>query len=292
MALAARSSGLATARTVAALRVRVRDWHGDGLTVALVPTMGALHKGHGALMEAARRAADRVIVSLFVNPTQFGPSEDFQAYPRDEARDAALCDDLGVDLLFAPAVGEMYPDGFATSVHVAGLTDGLCGAFRPGHFDGVATVVAKLLAQARPDSAFFGEKDFQQLAVIRRLNLDLDLGVNVIGVPTVREADGLAISSRNAYLTAGERAIAPVLYRTLADAARSIAGGARIPAVCAGARDQLVEAGFRAVDYVACVDAQTLRPLAEFDPGRPARILVAAYLGRARLIDNLAVTAA
>jgi pantoate--beta-alanine ligase len=291
MAFAARSGGLATARSVAALRVRVGDWRADGHTVALVPTMGALHRGHGALIEAARRIADRVIVSLFVNPTQFGPSEDFQAYPRDEGRDAAFCDDLGVDLLFAPTVAEMYPAGFATSIRVAGLTEGLCGAFRPGHFDGVATVVAKLFTQARPDSALFGEKDFQQLAVIRRLNRDLDLGVNVVGVPTVREADGLALSSRNAYLSDDERRIAPVLYRTLQDAARAIAGGARIPAACADAREQIVKAGFASVDYVECVDAENLKPLAEFDPARPARILAAARLGRARLIDNLAVTA-
>ncbi len=289
MSVAARSSGFATARTVAALRVRVRDWRAEGFTVALVPTMGALHKGHGALMDAARRAADRVIVSLFVNPTQFGPTEDFTAYPRDESRDAAFCDGRGVDLLYAPGVAEMYPTGFATSVHVAGLTEGLCGAFRPGHFDGVATVVAKLLTQAEPDTAIFGEKDFQQLAVIRRLNRDLDLGVNIIGVPTVREADGLAVSSRNAYLSVEERAVAPALHRTLVDAARQVRGGARIPAVTAGAREDLLRAGFRAVDYVECVDAETLKPLAEYDAARPARILGAAHLGRARLIDNLSI---
>lgn len=292
MSVTARSGALATARTVAALRQRVAAWRVERQTVALVPTMGALHRGHGTLMEAARRAADRVIVSVFVNPTQFGPNEDFQAYPRDEGRDAAFCDELGVDLLFAPPVEEMYPAGFATSVHVAGLTDGLCGAFRPGHFDGVATVVTKLLTQARPDVALFGEKDFQQLAVIRRLARDLDLGVDIMGVPTVRDADGLAVSSRNAYLSAAERAIAPALHRALRDAARAIAGGARIPEVCTGVRDDLLAAGFRAVDYVECVDAETLRPLAAYDPARAARVLAAAHLGRARLIDNLAVAAA
>lgn len=287
--VAQRQSGLATARTVAALRVRVRDWRAEGRTVALVPTMGALHRGHGALIEAARRAADRVIVSIFVNPTQFGPSEDFQAYPRDEGRDAAFCDDLGVDLLFAPGVAEMYPAGFATTVHVAGLTDGLCGRFRPGHFDGVATVVAKLLIQAQPDSAFFGEKDYQQLAMIRRLARDLDLGAAIVGVATVREADGLALSSRNAYLSADERRAAPALNAALRDLAAAIAGGARIPAACAEAREAILKSGFRAVDYVDCVDAESLAPLAEYDPARPARVLAAAHLGRARLIDNLAV---
>ena len=291
MTVSAQAGSLAIARTLTALRMRVRDWRADGQTVALVPTMGALHKGHGTLFDAARRAADRVIVSVFVNPTQFGPNEDFAAYPRDESRDAAFCDSHGVDLLFAPGVAEMYPEGFATSVHVAGLSDGLCGAFRPGHFDGVATVVAKLLIQAAPDSAFFGEKDFQQLCIIRRAARDLDLGAAIIGVPTVREADGLAVSSRNAYLSAEERAVAPALYRVLGDAAAGIAGGAQVPVVLAGARDELLGAGFRAVDYVEYVDAATLRPLTGFDPARPARLLAAAHLGRARLIDNLAVGA-
>ncbi|MCZ6884929.1 MAG: pantoate--beta-alanine ligase, partial [Alphaproteobacteria bacterium] len=188
----------ATERSVAGLRARVASWRGRGETIALVPTMGALHEGHGALMTAAKKAADRVIVSLFVNPTQFGPGEDYSSYPRDEAADGAFLETAGVDLLYVPDGAEMYPDGFATSISVSGLGDVLCGPLRPGHFDGVATVVAKLLAQATPDSAFFGEKDYQQLCVIRRVVRDLDLPVDIRGVATVREADGLAISSRNA----------------------------------------------------------------------------------------------
>ncbi len=279
-------SGLATVRTVSALRLRIADWRARRESVALVPTMGALHEGHGSLIDAAKRIADRVVVSVFVNPTQFGPNEDFAAYPRDEGRDMSFIAARGADLMFAPGAGEMYPDGFATSVHVAGLTEGLCGAHRPGHFDGVATVVTKLLTQVRPDSALFGEKDYQQLCVIRRLVRDLDLGVQVVGVPILREADGLALSSRNAYLSADERAIAPVLFRTLAESAAHIHGGAEIGAVLNDAVCHLTEAGFRAVDYVACVDPETLQPLAEFGPSRGGRILAAAHLGR---IDNLAV---
>jgi pantoate--beta-alanine ligase len=289
MSSPATAGGLAVVRTVAALRLRLGDWRADGGTVALVPTMGALHAGHGALIDAARRVADRVIVSVFVNPTQFGPDEDFAAYPRDEGRDAAFCDERGADLMFAPAVAEMYPNGFATSVHVAGLTEGLCGAFRPGHFDGVATVVAKLLIQAAPDTALFGEKDFQQLAVVRRLARDLDLGTAILGVPTVREADGLAVSSRNAYLSADERRIAPALNRALRNAATRIAGGGDATAACDAARQHLLTAGFTSVDYVACVDAETLAPVAAIDAARPARVLAAARLGRTRLIDNVAV---
>ena len=194
------TSGLATVRSVGALRLRVADWRARRESIALVPTMGALHEGHGSLIDAARRVADRVVGSVFVNPTQFGPNEDFTAYPRDEGRDMSFISQRGAYLMFAPDAAEMYPDGFATSVHVAGLTEGLCGASRPGHFDGVATVVTKLLTQVRPDSALFGEKDYQQLCVIRRLVRDLDLGVQIIGVPILREGDGLALSSRNAYL--------------------------------------------------------------------------------------------
>ncbi len=286
---ATRNGGLATARDPAALRVRVADWRVEGRTVALVPTMGALHVGHGKLIEAARRAADRVVVSVFVNPTQFGPGEDFAAYPRDEARDAAFLADMGVDLLYAPAAAVMYPQGFATAVSVADLADGLCGPFRPGHFAGVATVVAKLLIQCNPHSAIFGEKDYQQLCVIRRLARDLDLPAQVIGVPTVRDADGLAVSSRNAYLTAEERRAAPALYRALRDTAGAIAGGARVTNALDAARAAILGAGFRTVDYVACADAETLAPVEAYDPARPARVLAAAHLGRARLIDNVPV---
>lgn len=289
MSDSAATGSLATVRSVGALRQRVSDWHAQGCSVALVPTMGALHAGHGALIDAARGGADKVVVSIFVNPTQFGPNEDFAAYPRDEARDAAFLDARGTDLLFAPTAGEMYPQGFATTVHVAGLTDGLCGAFRPGHFDGVATVVVKLLAQARPDRAFFGEKDYQQLCVIRRCVRDLDLGVEVIGVPTLREDDGLAISSRNAYLTADERRAAPALNAAITRAAADIKGGADVAATVAAAEEAILAAGFRAVDYVACVDAESLAPLTSYEAARSARVLAAAHLGRARLIDNVAV---
>lgn len=285
----ARAGTLGIARSVAALRLRIGDWRAQGASVALVPTMGALHDGHGSLVDAARRVADRVVVSIFVNPTQFGPGEDFTAYPRDEARDAGFLDDRGADLLFAPTVAEMYPDGFATKVHVDGVTQGLCGDCRPGHFDGVATVVTKLLAQVRPDVALFGEKDYQQLCVIRHLVRDLDLGAEVIGVPTLREADGLAISSRNAYLSAQERRAAPALNAAITAAAAGIRGGGDIVRALADAERAILEAGFRAVDYVACVDGETLAPLAAFDAARPARVLVAAHLGRARLIDNVAV---
>ncbi len=283
------AGGIATVRAVAALHVRVHDWREAGETVALVPTMGALHKGHRALMDAARRGADRVIVSIFVNPTQFGPGEDFTAYPRDEAGDANFLSDAGVDLLYAPSVAEMYPDGFATTVSVAGLADGLCGAFRPGHFDGVATVVAKLFTQVLPHSALFGEKDYQQLCVIRRMARDLDLPVQVMGVPTVRETDGLAVSSRNAYLSAEERRIAPALYRALQLAALRIEGGEPVATIIEAAKAEILGAGFRSIDYVTCADADTLVPVATFDPARPARVFAAAHLGRARLIDNLPV---
>ncbi|MDH3241852.1 MAG: pantoate--beta-alanine ligase [Alphaproteobacteria bacterium] len=280
-------STLATVRSKSDLRARVAAWRAAGETVALVPTMGALHVGHGALVEAARGAADRVVASLFVNPTQFGPREDFAAYPRDEAADAAFLARVRADLLYAPTVAEMYPDGFATAVRVAGLGDVLCGAVRPGHFDGVATVVVKLLTQAAPDFAFFGEKDYQQLVIIRRVAADLDLPVRIEGVATVRDADGLAVSSRNAYLDAAQRAIAPALQGVLRAAAQRIAEGVDISDACEDGKAALIAAGFDKVDYCACVDPETLQPLAEATG--PARLLAAAHLGRARLIDNIAL---
>ncbi|MDX1485247.1 MAG: pantoate--beta-alanine ligase [Alphaproteobacteria bacterium] len=288
MAGAEAAGSLETARTVADLRQSVRTWRAAGQTIALVPTMGALHEGHGALIAAARESADRVIVSLFVNPTQFGPEEDFASYPRDEAKDAAFLAGAGVDLLYAPTVAEMYAEGFATTVSVGRLGDVLCGAARPGHFDGVATVVAKLLIQAAPDIAVFGEKDYQQLIVIRRMARDLDLPVRIEGIATVRAEDGLAISSRNAYLDPEQRAVAPALYATLRAVAARIEAGADIAAACAEGRDALIEAGFDKVDYLACVDAGTLEAAVSKD--RPLRRLAAAHLGRARLIDNVAVT--
>jgi pantoate--beta-alanine ligase len=275
---------LATVRTVAALRRSVVRWKKRGDAVGLVPTMGALHDGHLALVARARRFARRTVVSLFVNPAQFGPQEDFAKYPRDEGADRAKLRLAGVDLLYAPAVAEIYPPGFATTVTVGGLADRLDGVHRPGHFTGVATVVAKLLIEAQADFACFGEKDYQQLQIVKRLVTDLDIPTRIVAVPTVRETDGLALSSRNAYLTADERALAPTLHRTLQATAKRIAAGMGIEdAVARGTRD-LTMAGFGGVDYLVVCDAETLEPLDRLD--RPARILVAAWLGRARLIDN------
>jgi pantoate--beta-alanine ligase len=274
-------------RAVADLRGRVRYWRDQGLGVALVPTMGALHRGHMSLIAQALETADRVVASIFVNPIQFGPGEDFSRYPRQEAEDAAMLSKAGCHLLFAPQVAEMYPDGFATQVRVAGLTEGLCGAARPGHFDGVTTVVSKLMLQVQPDIALFGEKDYQQLAVIRRMVCDLDIPVSVLGVGIVREEDGLALSSRNAYLTAEQRAIAPALYRTLCATAEAIAAGHPASEACAAAARTLVEAGFESVDYVEAREADSLAPVEI--PVRPSRLLAAARLGATRLIDNVAL---
>lgn len=276
-------------RSVADLRARVRYWRDQGLAVALVPTMGALHRGHLSLIAEGLERADRVIASVFVNPTQFGPEEDFSRYPRREAEDAALLAGAGCHLLFAPRVAEMYPAGFATTLHVAGLSEGLCGAVRPGHFDGVATVVAKLLLQVRPDVALFGEKDYQQLAVIRRLVRDLDLAVEVVGCPIWREEDGLALSSRNAYLTPEQRAIAPALFRILDRTAQALTQGGDPAPLLAQASHDLLAAGFEAVDYCEMREAETLVPLDR--PTQPARLLAAARLGTTRLIDNVAVGA-
>ena len=232
-------SALETVRTTDALRARVAAWRAEGFTIGLVPTMGGIHDGHLALVHAADKGADRVIVSLFVNPKQFSAGEDLSSYPRDEENDARLVHEAGADLLFAPGLDSVYPDGFATAVTVSGLTEGLCGAFRPGHFEGVATVVAKLFNMVQPDDAWFGEKDFQQLQVIRRLVRDLDLPVRVHGVPTVRESDGLALSSRNVYLSEQERTAAPTLNRTLRALADAVARGQPIDAEIA----QSVKAG-------------------------------------------------
>ena len=288
MAASQPETTLPVVRTVSDLRAAVADWRAAGARVGLVPTMGALHEGHLALVHAAVAAADKVVATIFVNPTQFGEGEDFAAYPRDEADDLAMLAGAGADLTFIPAVDEVYPDGFATTVSIAGLTDGLCGVFRPGHFDGVATVVAKLLIQAGADIAFFGEKDYQQLQVIRRMARDLDIPVEIAGVATVREADGLALSSRNAYLTAEQRRIALVLHETLAAIAADVAGGVKSGSTAAEwGCEQLTAAGFDRVDYVAVCDAETLAPVETVQ--RPARVLAAAWLGRARLIDNLAI---
>ncbi len=272
-------------RTVAALRAQVAVWRGQGLRVALVPTMGALHDGHLTLVRQGLKKADRVVASVFVNPTQFGPNEDFAAYPRREAEDAALLAGAGASGLYAPSVTEMYPSGFATTISVAGVSEGLCGTVRPGHFAGVATVVTKLLLQAGPDLALFGEKDYQQLQVIRRVVRDLDLPVQIEGVPTVREADGLALSSRNAYLTPEQRAIAPALHGVLTALAERLAAGETAAVLTAWGRDQLLAAGFDSVDYLEVRAAEGLAPLER--RSEPARILVAARLGKARLIDNI-----
>ena len=276
-----------TIRQINQLREEIAGLRAQNLRVALVPTMGALHAGHIALIEAAKHVADKVVASIFVNPKQFGPSEDLARYPRRELQDARLLSDAGCAILWLPSAEEMYPDGFATNISVSGVSDGLDGAARPGHFDGVATVVAKLFNQVRPDVALFGEKDFQQLAVIRRLVADLDFGLDVIGVPTQREDDGLALSSRNAYLAEDDRARAVALPRALGVAARSIGRGNDPAAALATAEAALLSGGFDAVDYVALVDAETLVPTT--DLGRPLRLLAAARIGGTRLIDNIAV---
>jgi len=270
----------ALAETVAAFR-------GEGHRIALVPTMGALHAGHMALIEEAKLRADRVVASIFVNPRQFGPGEDLDAYPRRETKDADMLRAAGCALLWAPSADEMYPAGFATSVAVAGVSDDLDGAVRDGHFDGVATVVAKLFSQVRPDVALFGEKDYQQLAVIRRMTDDLDLGVEIVGIPTQRDVDGLALSSRNAYLTDEDRLAARALPRALGEAAAAITAGGNVADILDKARAALEKAGFDPVDYIELRDAATLAPMTALD--RPARLLAAARIGGARLIDNLAI---
>ena len=281
---------IAVARSVAALRERVAGWRKQQERIALVPTMGALHRGHLALVEAARRRCERVVASLFVNPKQFGPREDFTAYPRDEAADLAKFREGGVNLVFAPTVEEMYPAGFVTAVRVAGIGDELEGAHRPGHFDGVATVVSKLLLQCLPDIAYFGEKDYQQLLVVRRMTRDLDIPVKIEGVATVREPDGLALSSRNVYLSSEERRIAPLLYRVLNDTAAALAANPEnVAATLQNGLAELRQAGF-APDYLELRDAADLSPISQLD--RPARLLAAAHLGRTRLIDNIPVDAA
>ena len=279
-----------TVNRIDPLRHAVEALRRDG-PVALVPTMGALHEGHLTLVREARKVAASVVVSIFVNPRQFGANEDLDAYPRQLAADSALLEAAGVSLLWAPDAATMYPPGYATNIAVAGVSDGLCGANRPGHFDGVATVVCKLFNQVRPDLALFGEKDWQQLAVIRRMARDLDLLQprvdRVIGVPTVREADGLAMSSRNAYLSPGERSAAAALPRAMREAISAIGAGAPVAAALAELDRTVVAAGFASVDYAALCDADSLAPLSARGTG-PARLLVAARIGKARLIDNMA----
>ncbi len=272
-------------RTVQDMRTQVSDWKTNGLRVGLVPTMGNLHAGHIALVTAALAQCDRVITTIFINPTQFGTGEDLDSYPHTEAADSAKVADAGGHAMFIPSVSEMYPAGFSTRVVVDGLSDYLCGASRPGHMDGVAQVVTKLLNQAHADVAFFGEKDWQQLVVIKRLALDLDIDTEICGVPTERDAYGLALSSRNGYLNDAELDIARKLNVILKRASYDIAAGGFAIDVCMKAAKALLKAGFDNVDYVECRDAETLE-LIDVADARSCRIFAAAHVGRARLIDN------
>jgi pantoate--beta-alanine ligase len=275
-----------TVRTIAELRNAIAAFRAERARIAFVPTMGALHAGHMALVEAAKRPGTKVVASIFVNPKQFGANEDLGRYPRKELADTRMLTEAGCDLLWLPPVEAIYPDGFATNISVAGISEGLDGAARPGHFDGVATVVAKLFNQVTPDIAWFGEKDFQQLAVIRRMVADLDMDLEIAGVPTQRDDDGLALSSRNIYLDDAQRAKAVALPRALGIAARAIDKGGDPEAALAAARDTLTAAGFD-IDYVTLVDAETL--VEQPDPARERRLLAAARMGSTRLIDNIAV---
>lgn len=281
-----------TATTLDMLRKSLAGLRREGATIGLVPTMGALHRGHLELVRTARQACNHVVASIFVNPTQFGPNEDLASYPRQIEEDSAQLRAEGVTLLWAPSVDAMYPHGFSTTVAVGTVSENFCGAARPGHFDGVATVVCKLFNQVQPDMAFFGEKDFQQLAVIRAMARDLDLTAphadRIVGVPTVREEDGLALSSRNRYLSAEDRARAVALPRAMRDVIAQIEGGNDVASSLADLKAKLLEAGFSQVDYAELADAQTLEPLSSLG-NDPARLLVAARIGGARLIDNMAV---
>ncbi len=277
---------LKTVRTHAALHRTIREWRKAGERVALVPTMGALHEGHMSLVRLARKKANRVVVSIFVNPTQFAPNEDLARYPRDEKGDVAQLAAAGADLVWAPSVEVMYPEGFATTVVPRGAAEGLEGEIRPHHFAGVATVCTKLFSQVTPDVAVFGEKDYQQLCVIRQIVRDLDLPLSIAAAPIARDRDGLARSSRNAYLTDTERRIAPALYRAIHGIAATIQNGGPVNRAISVAERDLLAAGFARIDYIAVREADTLLP---FVPGgsNKARVLAAAWLGRTRLIDNV-----
>jgi len=274
-------------KTRKALREAIRGLRAQGKTIGLVPTMGALHDGHVTLMRAARKQADAVVVYIFVNPMQFGPNEDFDRYPRPWKKDVGICRAEGIDLLYAPSVEDVYPDGYSTVVSVGSMSKELEGACRPGHFDGVATVLAKMFTCITPDVAFFGEKDYQQLQVVKKLVRDLDLPLKVVGVPTVREANGLARSSRNQYLNKKQAAVAEALYSEMQKASRAIRMGRDISETLQSGKKGLLKAGFRKVDYFELRDAETLASIRVLK--KPARLLVAAYLGTTRLIDNIAV---
>jgi pantoate--beta-alanine ligase len=276
------------ARTIVDLRNVVSTWRSEGQRVGFVPTMGALHSGHLSLMEVAKEKVDKLVVSIFVNPAQFGPNEDFDRYPRGEAADIGkLVDQAKTDLVYVPTTKEMYPDGFATGVRVAGVSEGLESAIRPHFFGGVATVVAKLFMQVQPDVAVFGEKDYQQLQVIKRLVKDLDIPVEIVGAPTMREKDGLAMSSRNAYLSTMERKTAGFLNVALNEVAEALQSGKKISDTLSAGKLRLVRMGFSTIDYLDLRDAITLEPLKDLK--RPARLLAAVRLGAIRLIDNVAV---
>ena len=276
---------IAVARNIAELRRAVSDWRKAGQKVALIPTMGALHAGHLALLERGKSLCDRTVTSIFVNPKQFGPGEDLSRYPRDEAGDQQKLSEAGCDMVYSPAAAEMYPEGFVTSIESGPLGEVLEGRFRPGHFSGVATVVTKLLVQAAPDVACFGEKDYQQLLIVRRVVRDLDLPVQIEAVETVREADGLALSSRNAYLTTEQRRRAAGLHYALTEVVRRARKGD--PAAAAWGTHSLIGAGFDKIDYFDVRDAETLEPIEHIN--RKARTLAAAWLGQTRLIDNLPI---
>lgn len=286
-AASAEAADLPVVRAIGELRAAVAGWRRGGQSIGLVPTMGALHAGHMALVARARADCARVVATLFVNPMQFDRADDLAGYPRDEAADRAMLQAAGADLLYAPEAAVMYPPGFATSVTVGGLGDCLCGAARPGHMTGVSTVVAKLLLQALPDAAYFGEKDYQQLLIVRRMARDLDMPLEVRAVETLREADGLALSSRNKKLSAAERAAAPALYRELAGLARRLADGRDAEPELARARAALAAAGFRRLDYLELRAEESLAALARAQG--PARVFAAAWLGDTRLIDNVRV---
>jgi pantoate--beta-alanine ligase len=278
---------LPVVRTLRDLRAAVRRWRRKGNSIALVPTMGALHPGHLSLVKLARKHANRVVVSIFVNPTQFGPNEDFEAYPRDEQGDWQRLNEAKTDLLYAPAISEIYPDDFSTRVEVIGMTSGLEGASRPRHFAGVTTVVTKLFLQCLPDFAVFGEKDFQQLLVIRQLVKDLDMPITIVSAPTLREENGLALSSRNAYLDISARMIAPRFHAILNEVAKDLSEGRPVHEAMFLGRDWLEGAGFR-VDYLEVRDSTNFMPVGRLVTV-PSRILGAVYLGNVRLIDNVPV---
>lgn len=273
-------------RTIADLRARVAGWRAAGERLALVPTMGALHDGHLDLVRVGKAHADRVVVSIFVNPKQFAPHEDFGRYPRDIDGDLAKLASVGADVVWAPDAGEMYPEGFATRIEAGGAASGLETDFRPHFFGGVTTVCCKLFSAATPDFATFGEKDYQQLCVIRQMVRDLNLPLSILSVATAREKDGLALSSRNQYLSAGERVVAPALNRTIRELAEAAADPKASATLAADAAEKILQAGFAKVDYVALRDADTL---AAWTPQRAGRVLVAAWLGKTRLIDNVTV---